>query len=148
MVVLDEDPAQLILFAKSLLVVPILYAVSCCLSRLTPLIFLLRVFINKTEKRLTLGLMVLLILHALAIILSILLACRPLSAIWDKTIGGTCFNIKNWDRYITLPNVPIDLGILILPLPLVWKLHAPRRVKIGLVFTFLTGSMYVSSGGD
>jgi hypothetical protein len=68
--------------------------------------------------------------------------CIPIEYLWDKSIqGGHCFDIVQFYRWGTLPNVVLDFLILLLPLPAVWRLHSSVGVKVGLTATFLTGSM-------
>jgi hypothetical protein len=44
-------------------------------------------------------------------------------------------------RYGSIPNIVTDVVMLILPMPLIWGLHVSTKVKIGLLVTFLLGSM-------
>ncbi|KAL8818167.1 MAG: hypothetical protein Q9191_008000 [Dirinaria sp. TL-2023a] len=44
-------------------------------------------------------------------------------------------------RWASLPNLITDIIMLILSLPLVWKLHIGTSQKVGLSLTFLTGSI-------
>jgi hypothetical protein len=46
-------------------------------------------------------------------------------------------------RYGSIPNIVTDVMMLILPMPLIWSLHVSPKVKIGLLVTFLLGSMSV-----
>jgi hypothetical protein len=46
-------------------------------------------------------------------------------------------------RYGSIPNIVTDVVMLILPMPLIWGLHVSTKVKIGLLVTFLLGSMWV-----
>lgn len=89
----------------------------------------------------TFVLMAVLIMNAAAIIISSLLICVPLQSLWDPAIPGKCINIKAWYRWESGPDVVIDMFMLILPLPLLWKLQTSRAVKLGLSLTFLTGSV-------
>ena len=70
------------------------------------------------------------------------LPCRPLEYFWDRTIpGGRCIDVPQFFRWGTLPNAIIDLFMLVLPQPIVWKLQTNMQTKIGLALTFLTGSV-------
>jgi hypothetical protein len=70
--------------------------------------------------------------------------CRPVAYLHDKTIpGGRCWNQALMFRYGSIPNIVTDVVMLILPMPLIWGLHVSFKVKIGLLFTFLLGSMWV-----
>lgn len=74
-----------------------------------------------------------------------ILICKPIKYNWDKTIpGGHCGDLNGIFRWTSLPNLITDIAMLILPLPMIWKLHTGLSQKIGLSPTFVTGSMYVS----
>lgn len=44
--------------------------------------------------------------------------------------------------YTSVPNIVTDILMLLLPMPVVWRLHVPRSVKLGIALTFLVGSLY------
>lgn len=68
--------------------------------------------------------------------------CRPLSYLWNRRIpGGRCFNIDAYFRYATLTNIATDVVMLVLPLPVIWKIQNSTGVKIGLALTFALGSL-------
>ncbi|KAI9041022.1 uncharacterized protein KD926_007438 [Aspergillus affinis] len=82
------------------------------------------------------------ITYAVADILAGAFVCWPIAYLWDKSIaGGHCINIPAFYRWGTLPNILIDLQMLILPQPVVWSLQIPKQVKFGLAATLLTGSI-------
>ncbi|KAF2969951.1 hypothetical protein GQX73_g3598 [Xylaria multiplex] len=64
--------------------------------------------------------------------------CRPINAAWETVPGSTC--IKQWGLCIavTVPNLLIDLLLLILPLPMLWGLQATafRRIIVVIIFVF------------
>lgn len=66
-----------------------------------------------------------------------------MSYLWDKSqLHGWCIPQEPHLRYGTsLTDIVTDVVMLILPIPLVWNLQTSRKVKIGLMVTFLTGSM-------
>ena len=67
--------------------------------------------------------------------------CKPFPYSWDKTIpNGHCINLLIPFRLIGGLNVLSDVAILLLPLPVIWRLHMSTKQKIGLTLTFLTGS--------
>ncbi|EDO04437.1 hypothetical protein SS1G_06920 [Sclerotinia sclerotiorum 1980 UF-70] len=79
----------------------------------------------------------------LALILCSLLQCAPLAYLWNKSghPGGHCFDTGAFWRYGSLPNLITDLAMLVLPLPCIWRLKLSQKDKVGLLFTFITGSM-------
>ena len=67
--------------------------------------------------------------------------CSPISYIWDKSITGVCVNQPTFYRLVSLLNVLTGILILVLPMPLVWRLHVPRGQKIALTGVFLLGGL-------
>ena len=55
--------------------------------------------------------------------------------------GGHCNNIEAHFIYASIPNIVTDVAMILLPIPVVWNLHVPRHVKLGLVMTFLVAGM-------
>lgn len=67
--------------------------------------------------------------------------CWPIHYLWAESHDGHCIDIWQFYRYGTLPNIAIDVFMLILPMPVVWRLQVSRQMKMDLGATFLTGSM-------
>jgi hypothetical protein len=73
--------------------------------------------------------------------------CTPVNYFWNKSIEGHCFNSK-WVYFTNAPfNIVTDFVLFGLPLPILWDLQLPRRQKMGLVFLFGIGLVYVSGSG-
>ena len=76
-------------------------------------------------------------LHSLAVLTVALLICRPMAAAWDTSINGTCG--QQVLSYVILEIVGglIDIVILMIPPPIVWKLllRWPRRLGISIVLS-------------
>ena len=137
----ESNPEDLIVNAKGEIAVDILYCVSCVLPRLAILWLYLRIFPQRSHRMACCITAVVLagVFSSLAILSGF--QCIPLSYLWDKTIAGHCIDIDALFRWSSLPNIVADVVILALPLPAVWKLNAPRNVKVGLAVTFTTGSV-------
>lgn len=68
--------------------------------------------------------------------------CSPVSYGWGQGVGpGTCIDQITFYRYISPFNVLTGILILVLPLPLVWKLQAPRAQKVALTAVFVLGGL-------
>ena len=68
--------------------------------------------------------------------------CSPVPYAWDKTIeDGKCFNELSFARFMAIPNVVDGFVMLVMPIPLVWKLELAIQQKIALTATFLHGIM-------
>ncbi|CAI7651321.1 unnamed protein product [Penicillium manginii] len=137
------DPAALVSWAKILVATPIIYSAACAMPRMMLLTLYLRIFRpSKAHRIACYALISIVCSYAVAVFFVGGFVCIPLAYMWDKTIpGGNCINIPSFYRWGTLPNIIIDFFMLILPLPTVWKLQAPRHIKIGLALTLMTGSM-------
>ena len=79
---------------------------------------------------------------AIAVIFAGIFVCVPIGTFWtfDST-SSRCLTIVTFYRYSSLPNPILDVMMLALPQPIVWKLHLPMQAKIGVAITFLTGSV-------
>ncbi|KAE8357286.1 hypothetical protein BDV27DRAFT_151449 [Aspergillus caelatus] len=81
------------------------------------------------------------ILNCLGGFLACFGVCVPLRALWDTTVSGRCFNLNLLLRWIRLPHILSDVIMLILPISHVVKLQTTRRIKLGLLITFLLDSV-------
>lgn len=81
--------------------------------------------------------------YSLASIFTVIFGCTPIAKFWDITIThGSCINFPAfYFSYLGL-NIGTDIAILILPVPLLLKLHMPRRQKLWLGVIFMTGILY------
>jgi hypothetical protein len=72
--------------------------------------------------------------------------CTPFAnpLLYDPTAGGYCGNIHAHFTWASLPNIVTDFVMMILPIPMVLKIHQPWQVKLGIWITFLVGSLYES----
>ncbi|KAJ5092169.1 hypothetical protein NUU61_007039 [Penicillium alfredii] len=77
-----------------------------------------------------------------AVLFETIFQCRPIPYNWDKTIsGGSCVEHTDIYRYVSPVNVVTGVLILVMPMPLVWRLHIPRGQKIALTVVFLLGGL-------
>ena len=81
----------------------------------------------------------------LAIFFAGLFHCVPIEFGWDPNVkGGVCY-VSVRELYITanLLNLFGDLGIVILPIPLIWSLHMNKKTKAAVSGMFLLGGLSV-----
>ena len=140
-VVETVDPHALKPWAQVLVVAPILYSAACALPKIVLLTLYLRIF-NERKYRVSCYVVMRLVV-ALGVADNIAGAteCIPLASLWDKTIDGNCFDLATFYRWGTLPNVIVDFLMLLLLVPVIWKLQVFLHVKVDLTATFLTGSV-------
>lgn len=73
----------------------------------------------------------------ISIVLVTIFQCSPVRAAWDKRIDDAhCFNLRAFLIGNNVPNILADICIILLPMPLIWKLELswPRRVGICAIF--------------
>lgn len=57
---------------------------------------------------------------------ALIFLCHPVSYFWDKTIpGGHCGDDNGILFGVAGPNIVTDIAVLVLPLPIIWKLQMP-----------------------
>lgn len=69
----------------------------------------------------------------------------PLGANWDRTVpGDKCGHMRGLFISIGTINLVLDVGVIILPMPVLWNLQLAVRKKLGLTAIFGIGAMYAS----
>lgn len=67
--------------------------------------------------------------------------CAPISRNWNVAVPGHCIDKLAFARYTAIPNVITGFTMLLLPLPMVWRLNVTVQQKVALTATFLHGIM-------
>ena len=65
-----------------------------------------------------------------------ILECSPRRKLWDPTIHGHCISSNGFGVSSGALNVISDFSILLLPLPLIWRLQMPINKKISVTVVF------------
>lgn len=80
----------------------------------------------------------------LASLLGFFFSCQPFSYNWNSNQEGHCHDkLKFWTA-VAAAHMVIEIIILLLPLPMVWKLQLPLRRKFGLSVLFALGILWAS----
>ena len=88
------------------------------------------------------GLIAFVVAWGIAVILVTIFLCKPVQAVWDKTIAGEqCYNLGHFVIGTNVPNIIADAAIIALPVPQIWKLQLSRGRKVGLVAIFLLAAL-------
>lgn len=90
-------------------------------------------------RRLCLGLLLVVGLHGLTTVLVTVLICHPIAVAWDSTLTGECGS--QVVAYVVLEAVAalIDLVILIVPIPVIWRLQSDWQYNLALSMLFSVG---------
>lgn len=72
----------------------------------------------------------------------ILLECIPISTVWDKSItNAKCLDLHAISVAGAITSITTDIVLMLLPVPVLWRLQVSRAKRIGLVFVFAVASL-------
>ena len=130
-------PSQL---AKILFVENLIYNSGLTLVKMSVLLFYTRLFSNDRAYRTAFWITGALIVGWwVAIDLLAIFSCVPPKKSWLPKTPGHCLSSHNGQLGATIPNVIIDVLLLVLPIPMLWRLHISTGRKMGLVGVFTAG---------
>ncbi|KAJ2992348.1 hypothetical protein NUW58_g2196 [Xylaria curta] len=110
----------------------------------------LRIFAPTGSRPFTMSCKVLLVVNVIfytAALLTLNLACQPFRKTWNKTVEGTCIDSKSLHLCAVIVNLILDLAILILPQPVIWRLQMTTPRKIGVSTVFAIGILAIAASG-
>ncbi|KAI3393495.1 hypothetical protein diail_4216 [Diaporthe ilicicola] len=129
---------------QSFLVIQALYGLSMCTVKWSTLFMLKRIFAVKPFEIVT---WIIIGLQAGWLLMTVLigfLICRPVQKNWDPTAEGTCGNQIAGYTAVSVVNVIVDVLILLLPLPMVYRLQTKPGYKVGLFAIFSIGMVTIA----
>jgi hypothetical protein len=103
------------------------------------LAFYWRVFVLPVFRTVVLATASFVIAWGIGITITLLLACRPLSAYWDANVVGKCLTMVNFVYFTNVSNLITDIWIFLLPIPMIWHLQLQMKKKLLLSFIFCIG---------
>jgi hypothetical protein len=122
----------------------LLYLTSIGLTKISILLFYLRIFPHRGLRRIIYFTIVLCVLYIIAFVTATALQCLPISLAWnrwDGEHGGKCFNL-NADAWASAGiNIILDLIVIILPIGEIKKLSMSRRRRFAIMLMFLIGGL-------
>jgi hypothetical protein len=132
---------------KTLLAAQIIYPTAIGVCRMSALLFCSRVF--RTRMSPTWFKHGIIIAHSfnmawiIAVTVDKFFMCRPFAKSWDSRIPGNCSSVISYWLGSAISSVVIDLIVLVLPLPIIWKLSLSQGRKAALSTVFVCGYWYV-----
>ncbi|KAG6363955.1 hypothetical protein INS49_009058 [Diaporthe citri] len=121
----------------------IIYMTAVTLPKIAICILYLRVFTQRIVRILTWITLTICILYWFgAGILSEFLICHPYAYRWDSSIkGGWCGDLLAGYKFVSVPNLIIDVALIVLPISSLYRLQISWPRKIGLFITFMAGCL-------
>lgn len=120
------------------------YLSAIALTKISILLFYLRIFPNKTFRRLVHATLAVCTLYMVGFIPATILQCIPIRIAWQHWDGqhrGKCINLNLEGWMSAALNIIFDIIVLCLPLRELSKLAMSRRKKAGIMLMFLGGSL-------
>ena len=118
----------------------ITYTTSITLSKTSVLCFYVRVFqVERRIYRATLCLGSLTLMWGFAFLFTSIFQCRPIHGAWTSQTREHCINILPVFVGGAASDFAIDILILVLPAPILYRLNMSTLRKLGLLITFLLG---------
>lgn len=105
--------------------------------KLSVLFLYVRIFSIRTFRNLSYVLMGLSMAYCISFLVVFLTTCSPdISQLWNPTPNGRCRDLNIGQLGSVSTNLGIDVLILILPMPFLWKLQMALRNKIAVTIVF------------
>ena len=92
----------------------------------------LRIAVSKSQRRVCLTMLGVIIVYSIWTAFSAIFLCSPPAHFWSSRVKGHCMNeLKLWFTNAGL-NIATDFALLILPMPIIYKLRLPKKQKVVL----------------
>ena len=92
-------------------------------------------------RHVTYAVMALVVSFGVGNILLAFLICRPFAKNWNLLLPGTCGSTKDSVIATSIVNFIVDLIIISLPMPMIWRLQMAKTRKIALTTIFSLGGL-------
>ncbi|KAL6718244.1 hypothetical protein ACLMJK_004332 [Lecanora helva] len=135
------DPEKLMNQNKVLVGILVFYFCNSVAFKTSSLLLYYRIFnVVAWFRRTLLGAGFIVVSYGIICLLLTFLECRPLKFYWDKSVpGGTCLDQAAFYKWNGFANLLVDLMILFLTFPIVWRLKIELKQKIQITAVFLVG---------
>lgn len=111
--------------------------------RLSILLLYLTLFQQKGFRNFGWGMGAFIVLFPVASMLSLFGFCQPISKNWNKLEPGHCGNTFAVEIVSGAINLILDWLLILMPMPIVWRLQMPTKKKITVTSIFSLGIMSV-----
>lgn len=116
---------------KIAFVSPIVWVASVTTIRASVIALYIHIFQTRSFRIVCYGALAFNVLFFASAVVAECLICRPIAYRWDYTIqGGTCGNLKARDLSIAVINLIQDAVVVVLPMPVLWRLQMATGRKL------------------
>ncbi|KAL2854877.1 hypothetical protein BJY01DRAFT_243527 [Aspergillus pseudoustus] len=140
----DVSVNDIVGYQKSFVAIQLIYFTNAVLTKSSLLLLYQRIFGIVRPFRIALGISWFLIIgYFIACVIASIAGCLPVSYIWtrfeDPPGTGSCFDEVAFFRWNGIANMLLDILMLILPLPMVWRMKMSKRRRFLLTGIFGMG---------
>lgn len=118
----------------------ILYVPAAGLAKVAILIFYLRINPDRKFRWAVFAVLFITIGFMVALCFSLIFECRPIAKFWNPLLQGTCVRVSNLYLANGILNVVADFLVLLVPIPMLVKLHVSYNQKFLIWSIFAAGS--------
>ncbi|GAP85850.1 putative integral membrane protein [Rosellinia necatrix] len=136
-------PGRIVVFRKLTYVIDLMWLTLCALIKVSILHFYTVVFRTKWFRYLVYGVMALVIAFWIAAFFSDAFFCIPPQKSWIPEIPGHCGDSSTIYTVLASTDLSIDIIVIALPMPILWKLQLATAKKISLTFVFGLGFIII-----
>lgn len=125
--------------ALCLVIFEVTYVIAVVLTKTAILLFYIRIFPDRTIQRLAWAIICLMAVYTSGALIYGLFQCRPLAYSWNRfkdDSGGKCMDITIAGILHGAFNMAMDLLILLLPMPSVYRLRVSNKKKVQVAIIF------------
>ena len=98
-----------------------------------------RIFVIQWFMRATLVVAALVFAWSMAVTFSVIFECQPVGSYWQPLLQQHCIDSQKFYWANGISNLLLDVIILTLPIPVIWRLQMSLRRKISLTVIFALG---------
>ncbi|KAJ4287326.1 hypothetical protein N0V90_012724 [Kalmusia sp. IMI 367209] len=137
-----QNPNNTVIYVKMTMVAMILYNPAIFFTKLSILLMYQRLFPMKIFHRICWAVGAFILAYSITSPMVTLLQCVPISANWDRKAAARAKCVDFASELIALStiNAVTDFVLLILPMPILWRLHVSLNKKIRLMVMFGLGN--------
>lgn len=119
-----------------------LYIPSLAMIKFSILLFYARIFPGRRFRQTLYLVGAVVLLSWVSCQFAAIFACHPIQNFWlSAGPSESCIDVQGLFIGQAIPNIATDIVLLVLPLPLIWRLQLPLAQKLGLLAIFTLGSL-------
>ncbi|KAF5679397.1 integral membrane protein [Fusarium heterosporum] len=135
----DQPSNSYVPYMKAFYASVLTFNVAMCFVKIAILFQYRRVFTIPIIKTVTFYGLAFMVAWTVAIALLNTLVCVPVARFWDSTLPGRCLDFLTLWYVMAGFNLVTDLGVFLIPLPVIKSLNLPMKQKIMLFMVFSLG---------